>query len=104
MKEKAESKNMNSKKIDVITFKRELKMDLRKEIEESQCRAVFVDRFNRDKAIVSLKSAQRRLKLNVSTFPEGTRNHGNRMIEFKKDAFNLSVFVTLSFLCKRIWL
>uniref|UniRef100_A0A1I7VKM0 1-acyl-sn-glycerol-3-phosphate acyltransferase n=1 Tax=Loa loa TaxID=7209 RepID=A0A1I7VKM0_LOALO len=61
-------------------------------------RAVFVDRFNRDKAIQSLEECAKKVteqKLSVFIFPEGTRNHGDGMIEFKKGAFNLAVFAQI---------
>uniref|UniRef100_A0A8R1Y3L0 1-acyl-sn-glycerol-3-phosphate acyltransferase n=2 Tax=Onchocerca TaxID=6281 RepID=A0A8R1Y3L0_ONCVO len=61
-------------------------------------RAVFVDRFNREKAVQSLKECTEKVmrqKLSVFIFPEGTRNHGDGMIEFKKGAFNLAVFAQI---------
>uniref|UniRef100_A0A1I8EU66 1-acyl-sn-glycerol-3-phosphate acyltransferase n=1 Tax=Wuchereria bancrofti TaxID=6293 RepID=A0A1I8EU66_WUCBA len=61
-------------------------------------RAVFVDRFNREKAMQSLEECSKKIteqKLSVFIFPEGTRNHGDGMIEFKKGAFNLAVFAQI---------
>ncbi|MCP9262691.1 1-acyl-sn-glycerol-3-phosphate acyltransferase [Dirofilaria immitis] len=50
-------------------------------------RAVFVDRFNRERAMQSLEECAKKImkqKWSVFIFPEGTRNHGDGMIEFKK--------------------
>ncbi|VIO97823.1 Uncharacterized protein BM_BM5620 [Brugia malayi] len=61
-------------------------------------RAVFVDRFNRERAVQSLEECSKKIteqKLSVFIFPEGTRNHGDGMIEFKKGAFNLAVFAQI---------
>ncbi|CAG9536704.1 unnamed protein product [Cercopithifilaria johnstoni] len=61
-------------------------------------RAIFVDRFNRDKAMKSLEECAKKVteqKLSVFIFPEGTRNHGDGMIEFKKGAFNLATFAQI---------
>lgn len=62
------------------------------------CQAVFVDRFNPEKATQSLKQCANKIirqRLSVFIFPEGTRNHGNKMLEFKKGAFNLAVFAQI---------
>lgn len=62
-----------------------------------------MDRFNRERALQSLEECSKKViqqKLSVFIFPEGTRNHGDGMIEFKKGAFNLAIFVSLSFLCR----
>ncbi|VDN07135.1 unnamed protein product [Thelazia callipaeda] len=61
-------------------------------------RAVFVDRFNREKALQSLEECAKKItrqSLSVLIFPEGTRNHGEHMLEFKKGAFNLAVFAQI---------
>uniref|UniRef100_A0A915Q0Q6 1-acyl-sn-glycerol-3-phosphate acyltransferase n=1 Tax=Setaria digitata TaxID=48799 RepID=A0A915Q0Q6_9BILA len=61
-------------------------------------RAVFVDRYNREKAMQSLQECAKKItgqKMSVFIFPEGTRNHGDGMIEFKKGAFNVAVFAQI---------
>lgn len=61
-------------------------------------RAVFVDRFNRERAKQSITECAEIIKqknLSVWMFPEGTRNHGDGMLEFKKGAFNISVLAQI---------
>lgn len=63
-----------------------------------------MDRFNRERAMKSLEECARKIteqKLSVFIFPEGTRNHGDGMLEFKKGAFNLAIFVSSSFFYRR---
>ncbi|VDM23621.1 unnamed protein product [Toxocara canis] len=55
---------------------------------------IFVDRFNREKAMHSLKECVQRIvdkKLSLLIFPEGTRNHEGGLLPFKKGAFNVAV-------------
>ncbi|KAE9550680.1 hypothetical protein FO519_006102 [Halicephalobus sp. NKZ332] len=58
------------------------------------CNAIFVDRFNHDKACKALESAVKTIlekNLKIWVFPEGTRFKGKGMLPFKKGAFNIAV-------------
>ncbi|KAL6741397.1 hypothetical protein Aduo_014656 [Ancylostoma duodenale] len=56
--------------------------------------AIFIDRFNHEKAMSQIDSCVEKLKsknLKIWIFPEGTRNHGDGLLKFKKGAFNIAV-------------
>ncbi|CAJ0591397.1 unnamed protein product [Cylicocyclus nassatus] len=56
--------------------------------------AIFIDRFHHDKAMSQIDRTVKKMKekdLKVWIFPEGTRNHGEGMLSFKKGAFNIAV-------------
>ena len=58
------------------------------------CNAVFVDRFNHEKASKALDGAVETIlgkNLKIWVFPEGTRFVGKGMLPFKKGAFNIAV-------------
>lgn len=55
---------------------------------------IFVDRFNKDKAVEALNKATDTIlnkNLKIWVFPEGTRFRGKGMLPFKKGAFNMAV-------------
>ncbi|CAD6186527.1 unnamed protein product [Caenorhabditis auriculariae] len=55
---------------------------------------IFIDRFNRERAMHSVDYCVEQLKISgfkLWVFPEGTRNRDGGMIPFKKGAFNIAV-------------
>jgi len=58
------------------------------------CGTVFIERFNKDKAIETMGKVADRIKreqIKIWIFPEGTRHHEIGMLPFKKGAFHLAV-------------
>ncbi|XGW04201.1 hypothetical protein V3C99_015392 [Haemonchus contortus] len=56
--------------------------------------AVFVKRFKRGRVSDTVEQCVKQMKkynLKIWIFPEGTRNHGDGMLPFKKGAFNIAV-------------
>ncbi|EPB71532.1 Acyltransferase [Ancylostoma ceylanicum] len=56
--------------------------------------AIFIDRYNHEKAMAQIDYCVEKLKsknLKIWIFPEGTRNHGDGLLKFKKGAFNIAV-------------
>ncbi|PIO72790.1 Acyltransferase, partial [Teladorsagia circumcincta] len=59
-----------------------------------QANAVFVKRFKRGRVSDTIERCVKQMKkynLKIWIFPEGTRNHGDGMLPFKKGAFNIAV-------------
>ncbi|CAJ0582884.1 unnamed protein product, partial [Mesorhabditis spiculigera] len=58
------------------------------------CRSIYIDRFNREKAIEQVDECAKTIlerNLKVWVFPEGTRYREHGMLPFKKGAFNIAV-------------
>jgi len=56
--------------------------------------SIFIDRFNKERALEVMSKALdivKRKNIKLWVFPEGTRNHGSGMLPFKKGAFYLAV-------------